>query len=545
MKIISIIKDFVYYCVKGLRPHEKAFVELNSMYWKQECSSSQKPQNKFVYVLKESYPLILIGNIHVSSMIAVEHGLKLLLLVPSHLSISMRKVVKSFPNVEIIYEDSPGLLIARILSIYDALKTLLSFKTPDDVLSYECDGIRFGDLIYDSYLTLGYSTMRKVFSIDLFKILCRFYYGKKLVSFVLKNYDVKVLLAGHMCDCIGGTLVRYFVKNNIEIWERWVTMKKHKTIDTLYDSAIKPEMKYVNYLKQNKSQFIPLAEKHLNDRLGNRTTDYGAELPYQKDKQVFISKSTFCNVYNLDSNKKNIFVMMHAFTDYPNTFGFSIYRDYYQWFKAVLNIAKQDESVNWIFKEHPGAKYYPTKDINLKTIFDKFTTKNIRFIDANANFNTSSLRYVADVICTCMGSAGLEYSAFGIPCVLGGKSWYAGFGFTIEPKNEDEFVETLKNIITIERLNIDQTDMAKIIAYLTFAIFDITNLLDPFCTMVTFDADAQKNMSMEQIFETIVTKRNNSSVADKTKYNKAIKEFINNPDCTQFIDLEKHTYFRF
>ena len=234
--------------------------------------------------------------------------------------------------------------------------------------------------------------------------------------------------------------------------------------------------------------------------------------------------------------------MMHAFNDYPNSFGVSIYRDYYQWFQAVLEIAQNNDSVNWIFKEHPGAKYYPTKDINLNTIFGKVLNKNIKFIEANANFNTSSLRYIADVICTCIGTAGLEYAAFGIPCVLGGKSWYSGFGFTIEPINENEFIEILRNIANVERLNIDQIDMAKIISYLSFEILEITNFSDPFATIVSYDVEALVKMSAGEIFKSIVDKRVNSSMAEKEKYIKSIKEFIINPDCTQFIDFEKYPF---
>ena len=351
---------------------KRYFVEINSLYWKQQFISANKQKNKYVFVLQEAYPLILIGNTHISSMITVERGFKLLLVIPSRFNRSMMKVLNSFINVDFIYEDKPILLLAKIISFYEALKALLSFRTPEDVLSYEIDGIRFGDLIYDSYLSYGYATMRKVRSFELFKILHKFFYAKRFATFVLQNYDIEVLFASHMCNVTGGTIARYFVKNHIEIWERWVTLKKHKIIDTLYDSAAKPDIRYVNYLKQNKLKFIPLAEKHLNDRLACRNTDYGAQLPYQRDKRVFNSKAVFCDEFNLDPSKKVVFVMMHAFNDYPNAFGFSIYRDYYQWFEAVLNIAQKTDSVNWIFKEHPGAHYYPTKDINLKTIFSDY-----------------------------------------------------------------------------------------------------------------------------------------------------------------------------
>ena len=199
MNIISTITDFIYYSIKGLRPYEKDFVEINSSFWDIEWSSTQEPNDKYIFVLKEAYPLILVGNIHISSMIAVERGLKILILVPFRLNRSMKKVIKSFGNVEIVYEDSAVLLLGRIISCYEALKTLLVCKTPEDVLSYESDGIRFGDLIYDSYLSCGYATMRKTLSFDLFKILRRFFYAKRLAAYILKNYDVEVLFATHMC----------------------------------------------------------------------------------------------------------------------------------------------------------------------------------------------------------------------------------------------------------------------------------------------------------------------------------------------------------
>ena len=119
-----------------------------------------------------------------------------------------------------------------------------------------------------------------------------------------------------------------------------------------------------------------------------------------------------------------------------------------------------------------------------------------------------------------------------------------GFGFTIEPTNVNEFVNTIKNIENIQRLDNDQTDMAKIIAFLTFEIFDVTRFPDPFGTIPTFDVDAQRVMSAEQIFEAILEKRTNSTPEEKDKYNKYIKEFISSPHNTQFIDFDRYPEFR-
>ena len=102
----------------------------------------------------------------------------------------------------------------------------------------------------------------------------------------------------------------------------------------------------------------------------------------------------------------------------------------------------------------------------------------------------------------------------------------------------------MSNIHNIQRLNEEQTDMAKIIAFLTFKILDVTNFPDPFGTVVSFDADANRAMSAEQVFESIVAKRTKSSYLEKEKYATFIREFINNPHNSQFIDLGKYAYFR-
>ena len=49
------------------------------------------------------------------------------------------------------------------------------------------------------------------------------------------------------------------------------------------------------------------------------------------------------------------------------------------------------------------------------------------------------MRYLADAIITCISTAGLEYSAQGIPCVLGGEGGYSGLGFTIKPNDVGEY----------------------------------------------------------------------------------------------------------
>ena len=60
------------------------------------------------------------------------------------------------------------------------------------------------------------------------------------------------------------------------------------------------------------------------------------------------------------------------------------------------------DSVNWVFKEHPAADLYTVKDVDLHAMFARVSKSNIVFLDAGADFNALSIRFLADVIVTCL-----------------------------------------------------------------------------------------------------------------------------------------------
>ena len=58
----------------------------------------------------------------------------------------------------------------------------------------------------------------------------------------------------------------------------------------------------------------------------------------------------------------------------------------------------------------------------------------------------STLKDSLSAAVTCQGSIGLEYPCLGIPAILASGTPYSGFGFTNEPRTEDEYFSHLKNI---------------------------------------------------------------------------------------------------
>ena len=107
----------------------------------------------------------------------------------------------------------------------------------------------------------------------------------------------------------------------------------------------------------------------LKNREEGKLNDLDSKRAFNREKKVYKDKNDFCKNYNLDSNKPLVFIMLHAFNDFPHHFERNIFTDYYRWFIETLKIVKKIPGVNWIFKEHPSSIFYPD-DTNLEGLFE-------------------------------------------------------------------------------------------------------------------------------------------------------------------------------
>jgi hypothetical protein len=187
--------------------------------------------------------------------------------------------------------------------------------------------------------------------------------------------------------------------------------------------------------------------------------------------------------------------MLHAMNDDPHVQVQHIFKDYYEWFAHTLKVALTIKNVNWIFKQHPMIKYYPD-DANLHGLFNLIENEShIIYIDECASFNSASIPVLADSIITCAGTAGLEFSAFGIPAIITAGNSYSNYSICYEPSSKTEYDQLLKNIETLEPIDSEKMTRAKILFYLIY------NRLIPafqtgFFPQMTFDQ--MKALSLEE-----------------------------------------------
>ena len=199
-------------------------------------------------------------------------------------------------------------------------------------------------------------------------------------------------------------------------------------------------------------------------------TDIQATAAYSN--KIVFTREEWVKKNHANPNQKNVVIMAHCFSDDANSVtSRTIYRDYYQWLIRTLEIIQGIDNVNWLLKAHPSRHLYGEGEC-VYEIFERYANKDNIFI-VEDEMSTEALFNIIDGAVTVVGTCGLEFSSFGIPVVCAGFASFGGFGFTIEPTTEDEYIKCLKNMVNAEKLSEEKIDMARKVSYVLF------NLTEP------------------------------------------------------------------
>jgi len=534
---------------KPLADVEKAFIKENVAFWSQYTKGSQdEPVNGYVLVENTYHPIIMLCNVSFAAIVSVARNLKPLFILNSPRDTSIKQVLESYyPNCAFVYVDIWRYLIPRLLTHFQAIKAFRTLKRPEDILKLSFDGIRYGDLIYDGVLSGGYATISRLDG-KVLKAIRAFFWHRYVVKDIIRRYDIKASVFSHVVGLKSGTITRHLLQKGIEVFNRsgsyQIQLKKYQSMDDVGTYCLKPEPRYASFLmNRSDDNILWLADKYLDDRFNQNIKDIAVDLAFDSQKRTFNSKEEFCSHFGLDSDRKTIFVMLHAFNDQPHSHFAKpmIFHDYYDWFEKTLEIAKSANHVNWVFKEHPAADYYPTKDVSLDAIFEGVPHSHIRFLNRRADINSRSLRHVADAIITCMGTAGLEFSCLGIPCVLAGESTYSGFGFTVEPQNAVEYEEQLRHIDELPRLSEKQIRAAKIVMAFQYVMMQGAPYL--FCPYYE-DYNKIRKITNQELWQDAAELMKNGNKEEMKHQVSVLSDFIRDPSYTQYLNLEKYAFMK-
>ncbi len=421
-----------------------------------------------------------LGTATLANLIAISKNLKIIYLVtkPEHSLGYMNRIRESFTNVE--YWRMDKYLSENKESINKKSRILYSsLSSVDDIKKLKYNNVLIGDIVYDEALRNG-KWLSTIKSIDerVYKSIHQSISYIESISHLEKEKNIKSACFSHGTS-YGGIVLRYFaIKEKINYMGIIGSgpIRKFSTFTNRNPWTAEPPVSFIKELladTKSRTKLLSDANRFIENKFSGNLNHFDAKRAFSKENKFYFSKADFCAEFELNNGKKNIFIMLHAFNDYPNHFD-CVFNDYFDWFTATLSIAKANDKVNWIFKEHPSAKFYPTEDLNLKSYFENIPS-NIILLDSEKKINSKSLLNICDAVITVSGTASLEFSGFGIPSIICSDNYFSSYGICYEAKNKDDYKDLLSNIESIESLGMDKQEDAKIINYIIFGILSGNN----------------------------------------------------------------------
>lgn len=328
------------------------------------------------------------------------------------------------------------------------------------IASAKLNEIKVGDLIYDSYVRHGHTYINPWKRLDkLIKLTLR----AALICNVLEklfavNRVKLVVVSTTVYGSLGGLLARIALKKHIPvivstgIFAKRLT-KESDAFKSFYQ--IEPNfLRHIDHVPDWKQQL----EEYLEKRFSGNIFQHDVLNAY-KDKKQYSKKKLLAKLGI--SSQDNIFiayVMPHAFSDAVHGAGPILFRDYYQWYVKTLDHIATIDNVLWIVKPHPSSYKYGEEGI-AEAVFRKLNAKNV--VLCPVDMTTASVFDTADAVVTVRGTIGIEAPCMGVPAVLAGDAPFGGYGFTHDPKTQEEYFQILSNIKGLKRLTEAQMTKAR------------------------------------------------------------------------------------
>ncbi|MGO2331402.1 MAG: hypothetical protein ACTH59_07210 [Pseudoalteromonas nigrifaciens] len=447
-----------------LSNEEKSFTELNQNIW---LSKSTQDAGILVEGFLDS-PTSIVEKSRLANAARDVTGLGVKVIVRGLLEkpSNVVPIYKSFGFGDYAYwwrnYINPFVIVPAVFSFFHLLFVI---RSGNALVDYKKNNILIGDLIYDS-LIRNIPNSYTVKKISIFKhgrILIRsmfFFYGNKRV---LKNGNVKILVTSHNVYAEYGMLCRQahsggalILLKDMDVYKLYTQSMNVNEHFLKVDSKIIDEMFESSSLEDEKAYY--------NSRVLGLSEQVDIKNAY-KNKKTYTKYETVALQLGFDLNKKNVFVMAHAFSDAPHVGEELLFRDYYDFLEKTLIELNSNFHINCFVKAHPSSYMWGEKG-GVEEIVENNNLTNVCIVPSN--YNTNSIIDIADVIITAKGTAGLEFSCAGIPAITAGKGYYHGFGICHEPNCISDYYLLLSKCHDLKRLDECVVRKALIVLYQSF-----------------------------------------------------------------------------
>lgn len=373
------------------------------------------------------------------------------------------KAYASFGITKWVFLGRKFMLLGPLLYLLACLLAgmrFLTVRTPQQLLDIHLGGIKIGDLIYDEVLRTTKQPTIRLIDWYVYKVMARSWFYYFQYHWFLSMGRYRYYVATHTAYPEYGLLCRVALQRGITVIETSdIQMSSYDSIGEkdlpTYHQGINAEilldLKSVNRSVAGRES---LAREGLRRRLDSNIKQIDAQKAYSG--KTYTPEELRATL-NIPADDRIGFVVAHVFCDSPHLSSFMLHADYFRWLESTIECCAESPGITWVVKSHPSCALYGEEGMVEALVIASGAT-NIHICPND--FNTSSLRTCADVLLTVHGTAGLEYACLGIPTILAGTPFYAGFGFTHEPQTADAYAAALSQAATIERLSEAQISIA-------------------------------------------------------------------------------------
>ena len=405
-------------------------------------------------------------------------------------------VIDKYPNKyrNALYK---SFLSDKIVYLYD-LKNIFNFQTSkdylqlpkadniEDFIKINFDYFKIGKVSYDMFLRKSFAgSTEKVTSHMKFELYNSIFIISRIKK-LLNNYNIIAYTTHEIQFNPQAYLIQFFLKKNISVFcksigQTHISIRKYNKFFDIFTPRQNITKNLFLNIKKNFPKKAEFGKEFIEDRfnsIGNKFED-APDTKFAFNKTHFsFSKKELYKKYNWELEKPLVLVLANNIYDGVFEKRRSIFIDNYTWLKITLELLSKNKKINIIVKKHPTENSIPSiKDKTTNLVKSISKNDNIRLYPENLSLN--SVKNYVNAVFTDHGTAGMEYSNFGIPVVTSSDSRYSCANFVYECKKLDEYIKIISNIDNLKKLSEEKINNVRIFTFINQMLTKVYFPLNP------------------------------------------------------------------
>ncbi len=315
-----------------------------------------------------------------------------------------------------------------------------------DVMNIHFDGVKVGDIIYDTYLRQYVKATVELTDPVLEQLI---FDGARIFLAVQEYFatrNVVAVIPWRTVYLKCGIITRFALVKNVPAYQlpyspSFFLLPLDPTLSTGMCNPTKrfPYYRYREVFERLSSQEQKEGRDRARDHLAKR-------LSGQLD-EVLEGRSAYntpiAQRILAPTDKPKILILLHDFCDAVHSFRQMLFPDFYEWAKYTFAAAEKTE-FEWYAKPHPNSLTSESKNaLNRETIAALSAAyPGIRILDAAVS-NRQLVDEGIVAMFTVHGTAGHEFASMGVTVVNAGDNLHVDFDFNLTPRSVEEYARCI------------------------------------------------------------------------------------------------------